>query len=418
MKGTIVMKSFSVFAFSMFLTAAIAAPQVSNVSMSYDGSGAAKITYDLSGDSGIVLLDIKAGGNSIGDAKVAQAVGDVNRKIAPGEGKTIWWSCSKEQLGVDDAASLSVVVTAYSLDNPPEVLVLDLANTNGYMFYKSLAALPDGGLANDIYRTSRLVMKKVPAKGVTFLCGSSAENPAARYKPYLATFTYDYYLGIYPVTQGQQMLLDGKTHSQFTEGEDAVLRPVDKVKWTELRYWVEWPNASGEFTHDNLNVTYNCLLAKFRRFGLSIDLPTSTEWEYACRAGKPTLFGNGTDNEAGMDRMGWYSGNAGGKTHPVGRKDPNDWGFYDMHGNVWEWCLDRYRHEELSDRGTVRYDYPGEATYTAGYNNVYLSNKVQRGGSFAESSGGCASHIFRNLGMDAGPVSPNGYRVCVKAVIP
>ena len=93
----------------MFLTAAIAAPQVSNVSMSYDGSGTAKITYDLSEDSGIVLLDIKAGGNSIGDAKIAQAVGDVNRKIAPGTGKTIWWSCSKESLGVDDAASLSAV---------------------------------------------------------------------------------------------------------------------------------------------------------------------------------------------------------------------------------------------------------------------------------------------------------------------
>ena len=418
MKGTIVMKSFSVFAFSMFLTAAIAAPQVSNVSMSYEGSGAAKITYDLSGDSGIVLLDIKAGGNSIGDAKVAQAVGDVNRKIAPGEGKTIWWSCSKEQLGVDDAASLSVVVTAYSLDNPPDVLVLDLANTNSYMFYKSLAALPDGGLKNDIYRTSKLVMKKVPAKGVTFLSGSSAENPASRYKPFLASFTYDYYLGIYPVTQGQQLLIDGQTHSQFTSGDDALLRPVDMVKWTQIRYWADWPNGSNEFTHDNVNVTQNSFLAKFRRFGLKIDLPTSTEWEYACRAGKPTLFGNGTDNEAGMDRMGWYSGNAGGKTHPVGRKDPNDWGFYDMHGNVWEWCLDRYRHEELSDRGTVRYDYPGEATYTAGYNNVYLSNKVQRGGSFAESSGGCASHIFRNLGMDAGPASPNGYRVCVKAVIP
>jgi formylglycine-generating enzyme required for sulfatase activity len=418
MKGTVVMKSFSAFAFSMFLTAAIAAPQVSNVSMSYDGSGTAKITYDLSGDSGIVLLDVKAGGNSIGDAKVAQAVGDVNRKIAPGEGKTIWWSCSKESLGVDDAASLSAVVTAYSLDNPPEVLVLDLANTNGYMFYKSLAALPDGGLANDIYRTSKLVMKKVPAKGVTFLCGSSADNPASRYKPYLASFTYDYYLGIYPITQGQQLLIDGQTHSQFTSGEDAVLRPVDKVKWTEIRYWADWPNAEGVFSHDHIKVTQNSFLAKFRRFGLPIDLPTSTEWEYACRAGKPTLFGNGTDNEAGMDRMGWYSGNSGGTTHPVGRKDPNDWGFYDMHGNVWEWCLDRYRHEALGDRTTVRENYPGEATYTSGYNNAYLSNKVQRGGSFGDSAVACASHAFRNLGMDAGPSSPNGYRICVRAVIP
>ena len=215
------MKSFSVFAFSMFLTAAIAAPQVSNVSMSYEGNGAAKITYDLSGDSGIVLLDVKSGDSSIGDTKIAHAVGDVNRKISPGTGKTIWWSCSKESLGVDDTASLSAVVTAYSLDNPPEVLVLDLANTNGYMFYKSLAALPDGGLANDIYRTSRLVMKKVPAKGVTFLCGMA--NRTDRFAAFLAKFDYDYYLGIYPVTQGQQLLIDGNKYSKFTDGEESLL---------------------------------------------------------------------------------------------------------------------------------------------------------------------------------------------------
>jgi len=409
---------FPTFVFSMLFTAAVASPQVSNVAMSYEGSGAVKITYDLEGEPGIVLLDVKSGDSSIGDTKIAHAVGDVNRKIYPGTGKTIWWSCSKASLDVEDTASLSAVVTAYSLDNPPDVLVLDLANTNSCMFYKSLAALPDGGLKNDIYRTSKLVMKKVPAKGVTFLCGSSADNPASRYKPYLASFTYDYYLGIYPITQGQQLLIDGQTHSQFISGEDAALRPVDKVKWTEIRYWADWPNAEGVFSHDNIKVTQNSFLAKFRRFGLPIDLPTSTEWEYACRAGKPTLFGNGTDNEAGMDRMGWYSGNSGGTTHPVGRKEPNDWGFYDMHGNVWEWCLDRYRHEELGDRTTVRENYPGEATYTSGYNNAYLSNKVQRGGSLGDSAVVCASHAFRNLGMDAGPSSPNGYRICVKAVIP
>lgn len=403
------MKSFSVFAFSMFLTAAIAAPQVSNVSMSYEGNGAAKITYDLSGDSGIVLLDIKSGGISIGDAKVAQAVGDVNRKISPGTGKTIWWSCSKESLGVDDTASLSAVVTAYSLDNPPEVLVLDLANTNGYMFYKSLAALPDGGLANDIYRTSRLVMKKVPAKGVTFLCGSSANNPAAKYKPYLATFTYDYYLGIYPVTQGQQKLIDGQAHSQFTSGEDAPLRPVDNYLWGNIRNWKAWPGEYGLITP-----TMDCSIGKLRRFGLVIDLPTSTEWEYACRAGKWTMFNNGTDDEAGMDRVGWYSGNSGGTTHPVGRKEPNDWGFYDMHGNVFEWCLDKYRDTELQNRTDIRIDYPGETTTTDG------TIKTMRGGSRAKTYLECASHSFFDGKWDNANLKnvSVGYRICVKAVIP
>ena len=63
------------------------------------------------------------------------------------------------------------------------------------------------------------------------------------------------------------------------------MRPVDNVSWADLRYYTGWPNGSGQFVHDNF-VSYNCILAKFSRFGLPIDIPTSTEWEYVCRANK------------------------------------------------------------------------------------------------------------------------------------
>lgn len=392
---------------SMLASVAFAAPSISNVALSQGDNGIVKITYDLANDPGIVLLDILTNGVSIGDSKITHAVGDVNRRLAPGAGKTIWWSCAKDAPEVE-GTTISATVTAYSLDAPPEVLVLDLVNTNSYLFYKSLAALPDGGLANDIYRTSRLVMKKVPAKGVTFLSGRSGGS--GRYKPFLATFTYDYYMGIYPVTQGQQLIVEGQARSTFTSGEEAALRPVDNVCWSDLRYYTLWPNAQGEFRHDNF-VSQNCILAKFCRFGLPIDLPTSTEWEYACRAGKQTRVGNGTDNEDGMASMAWYSGNAGGTTHPVGLKEPNDWGFYDMHGNVFEWCLDHYRNTELSDRDVVRTDYPGETTDASGYSNC----KTRRGGSYAKNWDECSSHAFFDGQWETVKC---GYRVCVKAVIP
>src|SRR5437588_11969980 len=67
-------------------------------------------------------------------------------------------------------------------------------------------------------------------------------------------------------------------------------------------------------------------------------LPTEAEWEYACRAGTTTQFaGSGK-----VDQIAWYAGNSGGKLHPVGQLQTNQWGLFDMEGNAAEWCLDGF----------------------------------------------------------------------------
>ena len=77
--------------------------------------------------------------------------------------------------------------------------------------------------------------------------------------------------------------------------------------------------------------------------GRDYRLPTEAEWEYACRAGTLTRFANG-DKNSEMKKMAWFKGNAGGHTHTVGEKEPNAFGLYDMHGNVYEWCEGKYHH--------------------------------------------------------------------------
>ena len=138
------------------------------------------------------------------------------------------------------------------------------------------------------------------------------------------TITKGFYMQTTEVTQGQWKAVMDNNPSYFLNcGDDC---PVENVSWYDVQEFIRRLN--------NLDGT-----KKYR-------LPSEAEWEYACRAGSKTSLANGNIKEgnccydSNLDAMGWYVSNSDGGTHPVARKKPNDWGLYDMHGNVWEWCQD------------------------------------------------------------------------------
>ena len=125
------------------------------------------------------------------------------------------------------------------------------------------------------------------------------------------TLTKGFWLGKYEVTQSQWESVMRSNHSRFKNGDS----PVENVSWYDCEAFVKRVNPA---------------------FGGKARLPTEAEWEYACRAGSDAPFaGSGVVSE-----MAWYDENSEHHTHEVGENKPNAWGFYDMHGNVLEWCSD------------------------------------------------------------------------------
>lgn len=232
---------------------------------------------------------------------------------------------------------------------------------------------PAKSFVEDLGNGVKLEMLLIP-KG-SFLMGSADGDESAfgQEKPqHRVEITEAFYLGKYQITQGQWQAVMGNNPSKFKKGNDY---PVERVSWDDCHEFLEKLN---------------------QKTGKQYRLPSEAEWEYACRAGTTTKYYFGDDAKQ-LGKYAWFNGNANSETRPVGQKKPNQFGLYDIHGNVWEWCEDSWE----NNFGTPRTQKPLVAS---------SDTRVLRGGSWFSFPRICCS-VRRFDSSRVSWDSDNGFRV-------
>ena len=210
-------------------------------------------------------------------------------------------------------------------------------------------------------KTTKLVMRKVSAKGETWRMGQAGGNFSGSTnaeKVHDVTLTKNYFIGVYPVTQEQyRKLTRGAWSGSGHQGE---ANPVESATYAVFQ-----------------SVVTNGIA---KNLGVPVNYPTEAQWEFACRAGTTSELYTGLPlNSANLNPIAWHSGNSGNNTCEVGLKLPNAFGLYDMLGNVYEACRDAYKDS------SVAVGYKDGAAVTDPEEDGPASEEkyVMRGGSFA-----------------------------------
>ena len=359
----------------------------------YPWNGLVDLQFTINGDSGtkydtsFTAKDM-VGGTNITMATVRKADGTpanvAKEQLLPGTYNWVWDATADLP---KDWKSDRVTVTGKTVEPTHLYMVIDLsggANASSYPI-SYLDAIPSGGWS-DTYKTTKLVLRRIEPG--TFMMGGQ----------YKVTLTKPFYIGVFEVTQKQYMLVTGSNPIQSNwvgYGEKLPVYP----DYTNIR-----GGEKGTLWPLNDQVDANSFMGMMRsRCNQTFDLPTDAQWEYACRGGTTSLYNNGGNTEADLSKLARYYGNkVGNPATPAipGQYLPNNFGLYDMHGNMFEFVLDWGG--ALSGNVT---DPKGPSTGV---------DRVKRGGGYFSYADKCTSsyRYYSTLGMLSSEYD-FGFRICL-----
>jgi formylglycine-generating enzyme required for sulfatase activity len=355
------MRRFVLFVCSIVGATLFAVPEISDLKVTPVEPLGVAIDYTVSGaraDDATRSLEVSFVANNV--TNIATTLVGVTNCVNGSH--RVYWNMAKDGITLGET-NISVKVK-YTVGIGALYCVIDLSNGSSATSYPVTYrnSPPSDGFNTTEYKTTKLVLKRVDAG--KFIMGDDQTNEAHR-----VTLTKPFYMGLFEVTQKQWELVMGSNPTEAYGKGDAY--PVHYVTYNMIRgssEGAEWPATN--------SVDSTSFLGKLRdRTKLDFDLPTDAQWEYTCRAGSTTTYWYGNVDSRNENYM-WYYNNSPDSSREVGTKPANGWGFYDMHGNVWEYCLDWY----------------GDLTY--GENPVGSSSgsdRVVRGGSWANSVFNCTS---------------------------
>ena len=338
--------------------------------------------------------------------ELTNLTGDAATSITLGAGqkKTTW--DATEDLGTNVyTSSYKIGVYAEDVTDTAPYLVLDLTT---YQMAASMVG-PDAS-SNAPSKYAELWLRRI--ENGTFVMGSAETEPGhdSYETEHTVTLTKAYYIGVFELTEGQYDRI-------MNDGTSTSVLPKNNISYDMLRGTSDgatWPKKNDHRVDSDS--FFGKLRAKTSN-GFIFDLPTEAQWEAAARWKGTTghgvndywgsqVWNNGVQFDSsysGIGDVAWYYDNSGDKRHEVGLKAPSTIGTYDMHGNVWEWCLDWFVEDITS------YVSDPEGPDSSGYDC-----RLIRGGGYYRSANDCRM-AFRNCST---PSLAHAHLGCRVALLP